>query len=111
MSTLLSERPQPITASQLLERAAAQRSIPWIPAKREPAAIPSHPIATPRAGWSPILDAVVATLRVWRRRRAERRELATLDPRMLRDVGLDPGSFDYEASQPFWRASRDWERG
>jgi uncharacterized protein YjiS (DUF1127 family) len=111
MSTLLSERPQPITASQLLERAAAQRSIPWIPARREPAALPSHPIITPRAGWSPLLDLIVATLREWRRRRAERRELALLDTRMLRDVGLDPGTVDYEASQSFWRPSRDWQQG
>jgi uncharacterized protein YjiS (DUF1127 family) len=110
MSTLLSERPQPITTSKLLERAAAQRSVPWVPARREPVAIPSHPIATPHAGWSPILDAIVATLRVWRRRRAERRELATLDARMLQDVGLDPGTVYYEASQSFWRPSRDWQR-
>ena len=111
MSTLLSERPQPITAPQLLERAAAQRSIPWIPARRELVTIPSHSIGTPRAGWSPILDLIVATLRVWRRRRAERRELATLDARMLRDVGLDPGTVYYEASQSFWRPSRDWQQG
>ena len=111
MSTLLSERPQPITASTLLERAAAQRSVPWVPARREPVASPSQPIATPRGGWSPILDAIVATLRVWRRRHAERRELATLDARMLRDVGLDPGTVYYEASQSFWRPSRDWQQG
>src|SRR5690349_21292927 len=111
MSTLLSEHRQPIIAPRIMDRAPAQRSTPRISARHEPAAsVPSHMVVTPRAGagWSQILDLIVATLRVWRRRRAERRELACLDARMLRDVGLDPGTIDYEASQWFWRPSRDW---
>ena len=109
MSTLVSERRQPIIAPQLLDRVPAQRSTPRTSATQEPAgAIAAHPVVTPRASWSLILGSIVATLREWRRRRAERRELASLDERMIRDIGLDPGSVYYEASQSFWRPSRDW---
>ncbi|MBA2398314.1 MAG: DUF1127 domain-containing protein [Bradyrhizobium sp.] len=111
MSTLLSERRQPITAPQLLDRIPAQRSSPRTSVRREPAvAVPSHPVVASRAGWSPILDLIVATLREWHRRRKARRELASLDERMLRDIGLDPGTVGYEASQSFWRPARDWQR-
>ena len=109
MSTLLSERRQPIIAPQLLDRVPAQRATPIRSARHEPAAaIPTHPVVAPRANWSLMLGLIVATLREWRRRSAERRELAILDERMLRDVGLDPGTVYYEASQSFWRTPRDW---
>jgi uncharacterized protein YjiS (DUF1127 family) len=109
MSTLLSEHRQPITAPKLREPISAQRSSLRTSARRESAAaVPSHPVVAPRASWSLILSLIVATLHEWSRRRAERRELASLDERMLRDVGLDPGTVYYEASQPFWRAPRDW---
>ena len=39
----------------------------------------------------------------WRRRARERRELATLDHRTLRDLGLTEGEVQFEASKPFWR--------
>ena len=55
-----------------------------------------------------MLGLIVATLRKWHRRRATRRELARLDERMIRDIGLDPGAVYYEASQSFWRSPRDW---
>jgi uncharacterized protein YjiS (DUF1127 family) len=51
---------------------------------------------------------IVATLGEWRRRRVGRRELASLDERTLRDIGLDPGVVDYEVRQSFWRPPRDW---
>jgi len=109
MSTLLSERRPPIGAPKLWDPRPAQLATPRIPARHEPiAAIPSQPVATARGSWSLFLDLVVATLREWRRRGAERRELARLDERMIRDVGLDPGSVYYEASQSFWRTPRDW---
>jgi uncharacterized protein YjiS (DUF1127 family) len=40
----------------------------------------------------------------WHRRISSRWELAGLDQRSLRDIGLSAGSADYEASKPFWRA-------
>jgi uncharacterized protein YjiS (DUF1127 family) len=107
MSTLLSERRQPITAPQLRDRGAAQRATP-ASARHEPA-VPCRPVvAAPRASWSLILGSMVATLREWCRRRVGRRELASLDERTLRDIGLDPGVVDYEASRSFWRPPRDW---
>jgi uncharacterized protein YjiS (DUF1127 family) len=109
MSTLLSEHRQPITAPKLLDRAPAQRATLRTSARYQPsAAVSAQPVVESRASWSLILGLIVATLREWRRRRAERRELASLDARMLRDVGLDPGTVYYEASQSFWRAPRDW---
>ena len=109
MSTLVSERRQPIIAPKLLDRVPAQRSTPRTSATQEPsAADAAHPAATPQPSWSLILGSIVATLHEWRRRRVARRELASLDERMLRDVGLDPGTVYYEASQSFWRTPRDW---
>lgn len=107
MSTLLSERRQPITAPELRDLVPAQRSAPRTSARREPAAaIP--PVVVLRANWSVILGLIVATLREWRHRRVSRRELARLDDRTLRDIGLDPGAVDYEVRQSFWRSPRDW---
>jgi uncharacterized protein YjiS (DUF1127 family) len=44
-----------------------------------------------------------ATLREWRRRSRERAELAALDDRTLRDIGLTRGDANYLSSKPFWR--------
>ena len=109
MSTLLSERRQPIIAPKLLDRVPAQRSMPRTSARHEPAgAASSHPVVVSPASWSLMLGLIVATLGEWHRRRMERRELACLDERMIRDIGLDPGAVYYEASQSFWRTPRDW---
>jgi uncharacterized protein YjiS (DUF1127 family) len=108
MSTLLSERRQPITAPQLRDRGPAQRATP-ASARHEPAAaVPSRPVVVPRASWSLIPGRIVATLREWRRRHVGRRELASLDERTLRDIGLDRGVVDYEVCRSFWRSPRDW---
>ncbi len=107
MSILLSERRLPITAPELRDRGPAQRATP-ASARHEPAA-PCRPgVAAPRASWDLILGLIVATLREWRRRRVGRRELASLDERTLRDIGLDRGVVDYEVCQSFWRSPRDW---
>jgi uncharacterized protein YjiS (DUF1127 family) len=39
----------------------------------------------------------------WRQRNRERRELAQLDGRSLRDLGLTPSSVQFEVDKPFWR--------
>jgi uncharacterized protein YjiS (DUF1127 family) len=46
---------------------------------------------------------VLATLREWRRRAHDRAELAKLDDRMLRDIGLTPTDAEFLSSKPFWR--------
>jgi uncharacterized protein YjiS (DUF1127 family) len=106
MSTLLQERQQPITASGFRDRVAAQHATPR--ASATAAEVPSRSVAAPRGRWSLILGSVVATLREWHRRRVGRHELASLDKRTLRDIGLDPGVVDYEVRQSFWRPPRDW---
>ena len=109
MSTLLLERHQPIIAPKLRDRAPAQPATPPASARHDPAADgPNRPVEAPRGRWRPILGAVVATLREWRRRSVERRELAGLDRRILHDIGLEPGVVDYEMHQPFWRPLRAW---
>lgn len=58
------------------------------------------PLFTP--AWR-VTASVLAMLRGWRRRARSRRELAQLDARLLRDIGLDRARALHEASKPFWR--------
>ena len=39
----------------------------------------------------------------WRQRSRERAELAQIDSRGLRDIGLTPAEAAYEINKPFWR--------
>ena len=52
---------------------------------------------------SDFLSDVRAALREWRRRKNSRLELARLDERMLRDIGLTRAEADHEINKPFWR--------
>ena len=52
---------------------------------------------------SGFLSRVRAALREWRRRKNGRLELARLDDRMLRDIGLTRFDAEYEINKPFWR--------
>ena len=45
----------------------------------------------------------LALLHEWRRRRRGRAELARLDERMLRDIGITPADAWGEINKPFWR--------
>ena len=58
--------------------------------------------ASPRR-LSCFLSGVRATLRKWRQRKNGRLELARLDERMLRDIGLTRVDAEYEINKPFWR--------
>ncbi len=55
----------------------------------------------PLAGTFTAFNQIFAT---WRRRAQERHELANLDHRAIRDIGLSPSDIRYEANKPFWRA-------
>jgi uncharacterized protein YjiS (DUF1127 family) len=46
---------------------------------------------------------VRAALREWRQRKNGRLELARLDERMLRDIGLTRFDAEHEINKPFWR--------
>jgi uncharacterized protein YjiS (DUF1127 family) len=48
-------------------------------------------------------DHTVATLREWRRRTRERAELAQLDDRTLKDIGLTRADAEFLSNKPFWR--------
>jgi uncharacterized protein YjiS (DUF1127 family) len=110
MSTLLQQRHQPIIRPKFRDQVQAQFVTPRASAGHEPAAaVPNRLAEVPRARWRLILGSIVATLRDWRRRSVERSELARLDARTLRDIGVDPGVVNYEMRQPFWRPPRrDW---
>jgi uncharacterized protein YjiS (DUF1127 family) len=45
----------------------------------------------------------LALLRGWHRRARSRCDLAQLDARLLRDIGLDRARALHEARKPFWR--------
>lgn len=46
---------------------------------------------------------IVATLREWRRRARDRGQLARLDDRLLRDIGLTRADAEFLSNKPFWR--------
>ena len=50
-----------------------------------------------------LLNRGFALLREWRRRARSRAELATLDERMLRDIGVTRAEIWHETNKPFWR--------
>ena len=63
-------------------------------------ALRKHPAA-------PVLSEIghraLATVRRWRRRIRERAQLAAMDERMLRDIGITRLDAQYLSSKPFWR--------
>jgi uncharacterized protein YjiS (DUF1127 family) len=67
----------------------------------------SMPQTKRRIAWRRLPKAVfgraVAVLREWRQRSRERAQLATLDERMLRDIGISRGDVLREINKPFWR--------
>ena len=52
----------------------------------------------------------IALLGTWRRRVRQRQELAGLDYRMRRDIGVSPSEVARECAKPFWRGSKNFER-
>jgi uncharacterized protein YjiS (DUF1127 family) len=65
---------------------AAMRTTIALPARHEPR----------RRHW-------IALLRLWRQRSEQRRELAALSDRTLRDIGITRLDAVREAQKPFWR--------
>ena len=54
----------------------------------------------PLAGTFAAFGMILAT---WRRRAKERRELAQVDSRIARDLGISPTEIQFEVNKPFWR--------
>jgi uncharacterized protein YjiS (DUF1127 family) len=46
---------------------------------------------------------VFGWLRHWRQRARQRAELASLDDRMLADIGISRAEAEFLSSKPFWR--------
>jgi len=46
---------------------------------------------------------MLARFREWRRRARDRAELASLDNRMLRDIGLTRADAEFLSNKSFWR--------
>jgi uncharacterized protein YjiS (DUF1127 family) len=80
--------------------AFAPSSLPFERARgRSSAASVGHQ-ATPPAGW---LQRFLDLIFLWYERVRERRQLASLDTRMLADIGVDTATAQNEADKPFWR--------
>lgn len=56
-----------------------------------------------RASASP-LAGLIDTLRLWRKRSIERAQLAAMNHRELRDLGMSECDVYQEMNKPFWRA-------
>ena len=72
--------------------------------------IPFHEVRRPRVGsrrmrYVPFDAAagVISTFRERRRRARDRAQLAGLDDRMLRDIGLTRADAEFLSNKPFWR--------
>jgi len=65
---------------------------------------PPSPPRPPRSILFEALRAAVALIRLWCRRSRERNQLAALDHRMQRDIGVTPSEIARECGKPFWRA-------
>ena len=46
---------------------------------------------------------VALVLAVWRQRSEMRHQLAQMDARSLRELGISPAAAAYESGKPFWR--------
>lgn len=49
------------------------------------------------------LRPALAQISTWRARARQRRALAELDDRLLKDVGIERGAAAQEARKPFWK--------
>ena len=59
----------------------------------------SQPVRVRRPVLTALVDLVIGSVE----RARSRRILRLLDDRMLRDIGLDRGTAQYESDKPFWR--------
>jgi uncharacterized protein YjiS (DUF1127 family) len=50
-----------------------------------------------------LLSRLLAALSAWQHRSRSRHDLAALDERLLRDIGLTRFQVEIESSKPFWR--------
>jgi uncharacterized protein YjiS (DUF1127 family) len=63
----------------------------------------SYQTAGPRPSLGRLLLQTPELLNLWYERARQRRNLARLDDRLLRDIGIDRATALGEISKPFWR--------
>ena len=68
------------------------------------AAIPEAPVASLSASLASAFQSAARLLDIWQERMVNRRHLAELDERLLRDIGLSRYDAMREAAKPFWRS-------
>lgn len=61
-------------------------------------------LVTPTASRPSLRQRLAFTWTVWRQRARARRDLAQMDARSLRDIGISPAAAAYESGKPFWQA-------
>lgn len=66
-------------------------------------ALPARPAVRASARPASYLRQALALFEVWRQRLSDRRALAQMDERALRDIGVTRCDALYEARKPFWR--------
>lgn len=54
-----------------------------------------------------LLQRLALTVALWRERTAQRRSLAQMDTRSLRDAGVSPAAAAYESGKSFWQPMGD----
>jgi uncharacterized protein YjiS (DUF1127 family) len=69
----------------------------------ETRSVPGRGRVTPRRRGRPIWRSILGRLRQWRRRARERAELASLDDRMLADIGISRAEAQFLSGKPFRR--------
>jgi uncharacterized protein YjiS (DUF1127 family) len=60
-------------------------------------------LARPATSWRDTVRASLRLVALWRERARQRHALASLDARLLRDIGITPYDAAHECSKPFWR--------
>jgi uncharacterized protein YjiS (DUF1127 family) len=53
-----------------------------------------------------MISGAIETLLHWHTLKRERRDLASLDDRMLHDIGLTRADVEFEFTKPFWRSGQ-----
>jgi uncharacterized protein YjiS (DUF1127 family) len=60
-------------------------------------------LAQPSTSWRVSAPATLRLIALWRERTRQRQALASLDARLLHDIGVTPYDAAYECNKPFWR--------
>ena len=84
------------TAAGVNFAAPPQDHVGDMPLHQEPGSLRRQPLRSAAAK-------AIRIMRLWKKRREGRRELANLSERELRDIGTSRVEVDWELRKPFWR--------